>query len=348
MPNTPLLFPLGQDWPLYAGFFGLVLALLALDLGVFNRRAHRVSAKEALGWTLFWIGLAGLFNLALFLFADDVLRADARLQSIPGFNSEAAGHQAALEFLTGYVVEKALAVDNMFVFVVIFTYFNIPAEHQHRVLFFGVLGALVFRSAFIALGSVLFTHGWVVVVFGIFLILTGLKILVAPSKGVDPERNPALRLVRRLLPVSAGLHGSRFLVRENGRWLATPLLVALACVEVSDVIFAVDSVPAIFAITREPFLVLTSNLFAILGLRSMYFLLAGAVEKFRYLKYGLGVVLTFVGLKMAWLNGQFGGHFPIGWSLGIIAGVLALAVAASLLTSRHDGRAAATPSAPGA
>ncbi len=326
-----LLFPFSHYWGLYLGFTAFVLLLLALDLGVFHRKAHVVSMKEAATWSVVWVVLALLFNGALYLYARTTFPADERLMAVPGFDPDAAARQVGLEFLTGYIVEKSLAVDNIFVFVVVFTFFAVPAIYQHRVLFFGILGALVFRAAFIALGSVLMQYGWVVVVFGVFLILTGVKIFVAPDKGIDPERNPVLRLFRRFVPVTPQLHGERFFVKIDGRLAATPLFVALLFLEMSDIIFAVDSVPAIFALTREPLIVFTSNIFAILGLRAMYFLLAGAVDTFHLLKYGLGVVLVFVGLKMVWLNHAFGGKFPISWSLGIILGVIAASVVASLL-----------------
>lgn len=213
----------------------------------------------------------------------------------------------------------------------VFAYFGIPAQYQHRVLFYGIIGALVFRAIFIALGSVLMQYHAVVLVFGALLLLTGVKMLFAPDQKVDPGRNLLLRAFQRVVPVTPELHGQRFLVRLDGRWHATPLLVALVFLELSDAIFAVDSVPAIFALTKEPLIVFTSNVFAILGLRSMYFLLAGAVERFHLLKYGLALILIFAGLKMVWLNEAFGGKFPIEWSLGIIGALLAGAIAASLL-----------------
>jgi tellurite resistance protein TerC len=238
-------------------------------------------------------------------------------------------------------VEKSLAVDNIFVFVLVFGYFGIPLQYQHRVLFYGILGALVFRGVFIALGAVLMQYHAVVLVFGVFLIVTGVKMLRAPDQKVDPNRNAVIRLFRRWIPVTRDLHGPRFLVSVDGRVHATPLLVALVFLEMSDVIFAVDSVPAIFAISREPFIVFTSNVFAILGLRAMYFLLAGAIERFHLLKYGLALVLIFVGLKMVWLNEAFGGKFPIEWSLAIIAVLLLASVGGSLLVRRpptpHEG-----------
>lgn len=236
----------------------------------------------------------------------------------------------ALEFLTGYVVEKSLAVDNIFVFVVVFGFFAIPTKYQHRVLFYGILGALVFRAIFIALGSVLMQYHAVILIFGAFLIFTGLKMMFAPEKPMNPEENVLLKLFRKVVPVSPLLHGEKFFVKLNNVWCATPLFIALLFLEVTDIIFAVDSVPAIFALTKEPFLVFTSNIFAILGLRSMYFMLAGAVDRFHLLKYGLALVLIFVGLKMVWLNDWFGGKFPISLSLGIIGGIIAVATALSL------------------
>jgi tellurite resistance protein TerC len=262
--------------------------------------------------------MALAFNYAFFLYAVNAFGADE-------------GRRFGLEFLTGYLVEKSLAVDNIFVFVLVFAYFGIPSQYQHRVLFYGIIGALGFRAIFIALGSVLMQYWLVVTVFGLFLIATGVKMLRAPEQKVDPDRNLLIRAFRRWMPVTPDLHGQRFFVRLNGRWHATPLLVALLFLEFSDIIFAVDSVPAIFAISREPLIVFTSNVFAILGLRAMYFLLAGAIERFHLLKYALASILIFVGLKMVWLNDAFGGKFPIEWSLGIIATLLTVAIVASWL-----------------
>lgn len=245
------------------------------------------------------------------------------------------GTRLGLEFLTGYLVEKSLAIDNIFVFVLVFAYFGIDLKYQHRVLFYGIIGALVFRAIFIALGSYLMQYWLVVTIFGVFLIVTGLKMLRAPDQKVDPEHNVLIRLFRRWMPVTRELHGPDFFVKISGRWHATPLLVALLFLEMSDIIFAVDSVPAIFAISREPLIVFTSNVFAILGLRAMYFLLAGAIERFHLLKYTLALILIFVGLKMVWLNDTFGGKFPIEWSLGIIAALLGGSVIASLVRSKH-------------
>jgi len=318
MAGMDLFFPFASYWWLYAGFTAFVLLLLALDLGIFHRDAHVVTFRESLAWSGVWVTLALAFNYAFYLYAAGAFGAEA-------------GERLALEFLTGYVIEKSLAVDNIFVFVLVFAYFGIPLKYQHRVLFYGIIGALLFRAIFIALGSVLMQYHAVVILFGLFLLLTGVKMLWVPERRIEPEKNPLIRLVRRVVPITPELHGQRFLVRLNRRWHGTPLLVALLFLEMSDIIFAVDSVPAIFAISREPLIVFTSNVFAILGLRAMYFLLAGAMDRFHLLKYALALILIFVGLKMVWLNDLFDGKFPIEWSLGIIAALLAGAVVASLL-----------------
>ena len=326
-----ILFPFAEYWWFYLGFTGAVLMLLLLDLGVFHRHAHAVSIREATTWSVIWIMLALCFNAGLYFYAQSTFAGSARLSAVEGFDPDAAAWRVALEFLTGFVIEKSLAVDNIFVFVVVFTYFAIPATYQHRVLFFGILGALVFRALFIALGASLLQYHWVVVLAGVFLMLTGLKILFAPENVPDPGSNLLVRLVKRVFPVTEKIEGQSFFVRHDGVLHATPLFLALAFIEFSDIIFAIDSVPAIFAITKEPLIVFTSNIFAILGLRSLYFLLAGVVDRFRYLKYGLGLILIFVGLKMAWLNEVFGGKFPIGWSLGIIGAILAGSIVVSLM-----------------
>ena len=254
--------------------------------------------------------------------------------SVSGFDPDLAAWNVGLEFLTGYIVEKSLSVDNIFIFVVVFAYFAIPAKYQHRVLFYGIIGALIFRAIFIGAGSWLMQFHWVIYLFGGFLILTGLKMMFGPEKEIEPDRNLLIRVFKRFMPVTSRLQGKRFFVQQNGRWAATPLFIALLFLELTDVIFAVDSVPAIFAITAEPMIVFTSNIFAILGLRSMYFMLAGAVDKFHLLKYGLAVVLVFVGLKMVWLNDLFGGKFPVTWSLAFILSTIGISVAASLLFPR--------------
>lgn len=332
----PALFPFVDYWWFYVAFTFFVFAILALDLGVFHREAHEVGFREAATWSVIWVILALLFGWGFYQYALWKFPQDPRLMAIPGFDPEAAAWRSGLEYLTGYIIEKSLAVDNIFVFVVVFTYFAIPAKYQHRVLFYGIIGALFFRIIFIALGSVLMQYKWIVLIFGVFLILTGIKILFAPEKPIDPEKNPLIKLLKRFLPVSPQIDGQKFFVRKDGLLYATPLFVALCFIEISDIIFAVDSVPAIFAITKEPLIVFTSNVFAILGLRAMYFLLAGVVHKFRFLKYGLGVVLVFVGLKMVWLNEAFGGKFPITWSLGFIVTVIGISVAVSLLVPPRE------------
>jgi tellurite resistance protein TerC len=324
-----LLFPFAEYWWVYLAFTAGVLVVLAVDLGVFHREAHAVTFRESLAWSVVWVALALAVNYGVYRYAQTQFTPDVATR-------------VGLEFLTGYLVEKALAVDNVFVFVLVFGYFGVPARYQHRVLFYGILGALVFRAIFVALGSVLMQYHAVVIAFGVILLISGVKMMVAPTQAVDPGRNPLLRLMQRVLPVTPQLHGQAFVVRLAGRLHATPLLVALLVLELSDIVFAVDSVPAIFAITREPLLVFTSNVCAILGLRAMYFLLADAVQRFHLLHYGLALILVFVGLKMVWLDAAAGGKLPIEWSLGAIAAVLAAAVAASLLSSR---RPSATPPA---
>lgn len=334
--HTPL-FPFAEYWTLYLAFTLGVLVVLAVDLGIFHRDAHAVSFREATFWSAIWVTLALCVNLGLYYYARVSFAANERLLALPDFHPEAAARQVALEFLAGYIVEKSLAVDNIFVFVVVFGFFAIPANYQHRVLFYGILGALVFRALFVAAGAVLMQYHWVVVLFGVFLIVTGVKLLLAEERPPDLERNPVLRLLRRFVPLTPHLDGPRFFTRVEGRWHATPLIVALLFVEMSDIVFAVDSVPAIFALTREPLIVFTSNVCAILGLRAMYFLLAGAVDRFHLLKYGLAVVLVFVGLKMVWLNDAFGGQFPISWSLAFIVSVIAVAIGLSLAWPRRVG-----------
>lgn len=326
--TATLFFPFADYWTFYAGFTVFVLFMLLLDLGVFHREAHAVRFKEAAGWSVFWILLALSFNYGLYQYLLWKCGADPAIAELCGPTHQGA-KTIALEFLTGYIVEKALSVDNIFIFVVVFSYFGIPPKYQHRVLFFGIIGALVFRAIFIALGAVLMQYHAVVMLFGVFLIFTGIKIFFAPEKPLEPEKNPVIKLLKRFLPVTSTLEGQRFFVRKEGILYATPLFVTLVFVELTDVIFAVDSVPAIFAITKEPFIVFTSNVFAILGLRALYFMLAGVMDRFHMLKFGLGIVLIFVGLKMVWLNDAFGGKFPITWSLGIIGAVLALSIALS-------------------
>jgi tellurite resistance protein TerC len=311
------LFPFADYWWFYAGFTLFVLAMLAIDLGVFHRREHAITVREAARWSTAWIALALVFNVLLYQFV--------AIRFTPDIAAE-----IALEFLAGYVVEYTLSIDNMFVFVVIFSFFAVPSQLQHRVLFYGILGALVFRAIFIALGALLLSYHAVVIVFGIVLIATGVRMLFHDAGEASPDRNPLVRLTRRIVPVTEGFHGKHFFVRLDRRWHATPLLLALMAIEMSDIVFAIDSVPAIFALTSEPLIVFTSNVFAILGLRSLYFVLAAAVVKFTLLRFGLAGVLIFIGVKMAWLN-----PFPITWSLLIIAALIGGSIAASLLVARR-------------
>ena len=302
----------------WIAFNALVLALLALDLGVFNRKARAVSVREALGWSAVWISLAIGFGLWI---------------------GSSMGRQSMLEFYAGYLVEQALSVDNLFVFILIFGYFRIPPELQHRVLFWGIIGALFMRGAMIAAGAVLITQfHWIIYLFGAFLVFTGARMAFGGESEIEPESNPVIRLVRRFLPITTKFHGEHFFVREiidgkAAKLVATPLFVVLALVETTDVVFAVDSIPAIFGITRNPFLVYTSNVFAILGLRSMYFVLAGVIGKFHLLKYGLALVLAFVGTKMLlseiWPLG-------IGLSLGVVVTLLVGSVLLSLVIAPKE------------
>ena len=293
---------------LWVGFIAFVLAMLSLDLGIFNRTPHVVQAREALTWTAVWVTLALAFAGGLMAFV---------------------GHQAALTFLTGYVIEESLSVDNIFVIVLIFQYFAVPAQYQHRVLFWGILGALVMRGLFIGVGAALLARfDWIFYIFGALLVVTGIRMAVKQDEEFDGERNPVVKVVRRFLPLTHDYRGKHFFSMEKGKRYGTPLLLVLVLVEATDLIFAIDSIPAIFGITRDPFLVFTSNIFAVLGLRSLFFLLASVVTKFHLLKYGLAVILTFVGAKMLaerWV------HIPIPLSLGIVVSVLGASIAASLI-----------------
>ena len=309
---------------LWAGFGLLVFVLLALDLGVFHRRVHVIGLREALLWSIFWICLALVFNVGVYYWF---------------------GKTHALEFFTGYVIEKALSVDNIFVFVVIFSYFAVPQELHHRVLFWGILGALVLRGIFILAGAALIqTFHWVIYVFGAFLVFTGVKLFLDRGSEVHPENNPVFRFFRRFVRSVDGYRGAHFLVTENGARHATPLLLVLVCIEATDVVFALDSIPAIFAITRDPFIVYTSNIFAILGLRALYFLVAGIIPKFRFLRVGLAVVLVFVGVKML-IEGFY--EIPIVFSLAFILTVLALSVLLSWMIPEAAAAGAADDSRTG-
>ena len=301
---------------LWIAFNVFVLGMLALDLGVFHRKAHAVSIKEASIWSMVWIALAMIFNLGIFF----------------GW-----GQEKALEFLTGYVIEKSLSVDNLFVFLMIFQYFNTPSEYQHRVLFWGILGALILRAIFIATGAALLSNfHWMIYVFGAFLVVTGIKMYLQGDEKIDPEKNPVVKLFERCVPISKVYEGQKFFVRRDGKTYATLLMLVLIVVETTDVIFAVDSIPAIFAITQDPFIVYTSNVFAILGLRALYFMLAGVMEMFTYLKVGLSVVLCFVGAKMMLVDVY---KIPIGASLAVIGGVLLMSILASWIFQSKKARA---------
>jgi tellurite resistance protein TerC len=308
----------GMGTPLWAwvGFTLFVLAMLALDLGVFHRKSHEVTIKEALVWSGVWVVLALLFNLGVYYWR---------------------GYGPALEFLTGYLIEKSLSVDNIFVFMLIFSYFNVPPRYQHRVLFWGVLGALVMRALLIILGiSLIQQFRWVIYLFGALLILTGVKMVLNKDKEIRPERNPALRLFRRFIPVTDDYRGGKFFVKQEGhgaRYFATPMLIVLLIVETTDIIFAVDSIPAILAITLDPFIIYSSNVFAILGLRALYFALAGVMKLFHHLHYGLSAILVFVGGKM--LLADFY-KIPVGLALGVIAGILIISALASLAFPRRN------------
>ncbi len=324
-------FPFAEYWWFYGLFTLFVLLMLALDLGVFHRKTHAVSFKEASIWSIVWVSLAMLFNSVLYQYALWKFPQDEHLMALPGFMPDVAAWDVSLEFLTGYIVEKSLSVDNIFIFVMVFAYFAIPTKYQHRVLFYGILGALIFRAIFIAMGSALMQFHWVIYLFGGFLIVTGIKMFFAHTEEIEPDKNLLIRLFKRFMPITPRLDGKHFFSRIDGRWHATPLFISLLFLEATDIIFAVDSVPAIFAITGEPMIVFTSNIFAILGLRSMYFMLAGVIYKFHLLKYGLAAILVFVGLKMIWLNDVFGGKFPISYSLGFIVGALLISIVLSIM-----------------
>jgi tellurite resistance protein TerC len=312
----------------WIGFNALILVLLALDLGVFNRKAHAVSVKEALGWSALWVSLAIGFGLWI---------------------GQSMGRQSMLEFYAGYLVEQALSVDNLFVFILIFGYFKIAPALQHRVLFWGILGALIMRGLMIGAGAALLAQfHWIIYVFGAFLVYTGFKMAMGGETEIEPESNPVIRFVRRLFPITSKFRGEQFFVREaltpGGpvRLVATPLFVVLALVETTDVVFAVDSIPAIFGVTRNPFLVYTSNVFAILGLRSMYFVLSGVISKFHLLKYGLALVLAFVGVKML-LSEIY--PLGIGLSLGVVASTLVGSVILSLIIPPRTPHPVVSPEA---
>jgi tellurite resistance protein TerC len=306
---------------LWIGFNLFVLAMLALDLGVFHRKSHAVSGREALIWSIVWISLSLVFNAAIYFFWDRMMP-----------DSTYTNREAALAFFTGYLIEKSLSVDNIFVFILIFSFFAVPAAYQHRVLFWGILGALLMRGTLIAIGAALLKEfHWIIYIFGAFLIFTGIRMALHQDENVHPDKNPVVKFFRRFIPVTGTFEGDKFFVRQAGKLMATPLFLILLIVESTDLVFAVDSIPAIFAVTQEPFLVYTSNVFAILGLRALYFLLANVMDKFQYLKLGLSAVLTFIGIKMVIVDFY---HIPVGASLAVVAGILTVSILASLWKAR--------------
>ena len=302
----------------WAGFNAFVLAMLLLDLLVFNRKAHVVRMREALGWSAFWIALSLSFNYLVYHWM---------------------GQQAGLEFLTGYLIEKSLSVDNLFVFLLIFSYFKVPAQYQHKILFWGIIGALVLRAAFILVGAAMLAKfHFLLYLLGAFLVYTGVKMATSAGEpDIDPDNNPVVKFLSRHLPITSRLHGGSFFVRENGVLFATPLLVVLVMIETTDVVFAADSIPAILAVSRDTFIVYTSNVFALLGLRALYFALEGLMRLFHYLHYGLSLILIFIGAKLLFSEIY---HVPMGLSLGIVGGLLLLSVTASLLWPKPEEDAA--------
>ena len=297
---------------LWVGFNIFILFLLTIDLKVLNRKPHEISIKESLMWSGVWIAISLLFNIGVYFWF---------------------GRESALQFFTGYLIEKSLSIDNLFVFLLLFSYFKVPAKYQHEVLFWGILGALVMRGALILLGAALITRfHWILYIFGLFLVVTGVKMAFQDEKKeVHPERNIVVRFFKKFFPVTAGYHEEKFFVKTDGKRYGTLLLIVLIVIETTDLLFAVDSIPAIFAITQDSFIIYTSNVFAILGLRSLYFALAGIMDLFYYLRHGLSVVLTFIGLKML-LMGYV--NIPIGLALGVVGTVLLIAIAASVIRAR--------------
>jgi len=308
---------------LWIGFNLFVLAMLALDLGVFHRKSHAVSGREALTWSLVWISLSLVFNAVIYLYWH---------RMVP--ESNYTNSEAALAFLTGYLIEKSLSVDNIFVFILIFSFFGVPAAYQHRVLFWGILGALIMRGTLIAIGAALLHEfHWIIYIFGAFLIFTGIRMAWQHDENVEPDKNPVVKFFRRFMPVTENFQQDHFFVRRAGRLMATPLFLILLVVESTDLVFAVDSIPAIFAVTQDPFIVYTSNVFAILGLRALYFLLANVMDKFQYLKFGLSAVLIFIGAKMVIVDFY---KIPVTVSLAVVAAILTVSILASLWKAASD------------
>lgn len=317
---------------IWLGFFAIVFSLLAFDLGVLNKKDHVVKVPEALAWTAFWVSLALVFNVVLFYGYENHWMGLGQ-----DIGNLLTGKQAGIQFLTGYVIEKSLSLDNVFVIALIFTYFKVPLHLQHRVLFWGIFGAVLFRCVMILAGAALLARfSWINYLFGAFLIMTAVKLLVDRHDNLDLEKNVLVRFIKKIFPITPDFHGHHFFIKQNGQHIATPLLLALLVVETADIAFAVDSIPAIFAVTKDPFIVFTSNVFAILGLRSLYFALAGMMEKFRFIKISLVFILTFVGVKMLIIH-----HFTIpAWvSLSVILGLLSVGVFASLFGLSRDTKA---------
>ena len=323
-----------ETWLVWIGFLAFVTAVVMLDLGVFHKEAREVSVAEAIAWTIVWISLALAFNVLIYFIYEENWLDWPSVAAL-------SGKDASIQFLTGYLLEKSLSIDNIFVIAMVFAYFHVPLAQQHRVLFWGILGAVVLRGVMIGLGVVLIENfSWIIYVFGVLLLISAAKMMLVRHDNLVPENNPGVKFVQRFLPVTDSFHGSHFTVVIDGRRHATPLLLALVLVETTDIMFAVDSIPAIFAVTRDPFLVFTSNIFAILGLRSMYFVLAGVMEKFRYLKSSLVFVLAYVGVKMLLSH-----HYPIPnlISLAVICGILSVGVLASIWPKPPDPAALASP-----
>jgi tellurite resistance protein TerC len=307
---------------LWGGFIAFILVMLALDLLIFHRRAHVIRFREALAWTVFWIVLAIIFGVGVYIWM---------------------GPQSGVEYFTGYLIEKSLSVDNLFVFLLIFSYFSVPAKYEHKILFWGIIGALVMRILFISAGVLLIEQFyWVIYIFGGFLIVGGIRMAFKQKEEIHPERNPLVRLFRRFMPMTTAYESDRFFVRRAGKLVATPLVLVLLVVESTDVVFALDSIPAIFAITRDPFIIYTSNVFAILGLRALYFALVGVLQRLRYLHYGLAGILVFVGAKMLLAEVY---HIPVEVALGVVAGLLLVTVVASWVVPPKEEAPAAGPGA---
>lgn len=327
-------FTIYDYWWFYLSFIAFVAFVLSLDLGIFHKKAHVISFKEAAVWTTIWVSCAIIFNILFYYYALYILSQRASLMQLPGFDPELVAKHLAMEFTTGFLIEKALAIDNIFIFALVFSYFRIPPIYQHRILFWGIFGALIFRGLFIAIGAELLKYDAVVIFFGVILFVTGIRIIIKREKEPDLSDNFLLRQMDRIFSIKPQIEGDHFFVKKNKKLYLTPLFVTLVFIEISDIIFAIDSVPAIFAITKEPLIVFTSNVFAILGLRSMYFLLSGAIHKFSYIKFGLAGILMFVGLKMTFLNNYYEGHFPIWLSLIIIVLILTTSILASVVLDK--------------